>query len=471
MNKIAYSIFLPLVAGFLGAFLFQYLSPEQQVESVRVPSNQENYLTKQTYSPNLEIPDLVEASKLSTPSVVFIKTVSGEEATTWMDLFFYGYGSGRRISSGSGVIYSEDGYIITNNHVINDADEIEVISNKRTYKAEVVGIDPNTDLALLKIDAKNLPAIAVGNSRELQVGEWVLAVGNPFNLNSTVTAGIVSAKGRKLGLVKSNFPLESFIQTDAAINPGNSGGALVNLKGELVGINTAILSQTGSYAGYGFAVPSNVVQKVVEDLKEYNQVQKAFLGADYEDLDESTADYLGLETLNGAVVGYVSPDGAADKAGLKKGDVIIKVNNRPIEDKASLNEELNYYRPGDKISVVYLRENEAYSTMLTLNNAEGKPEIIKRQRFNSAALGAIFERVPKVEKERLRIENGVRLVQVRSGLFRKLNIPEGFVIIAINRKIVDTPEEVERILTKSRGRIILEGIRQNGEKALYTFYI
>jgi S1-C subfamily serine protease len=272
-------------------------------------------------------------------------------------MFFNGNGRENRVvGSGSGVIFSKDGYIMTNNHVINNAEKIEVVHNKRTYQAKIIGIDASTDLALLKIESNNLPAIKLTLSTAIEVGDWVVAVGNPFNLNSTVTAGIVSAKGRDIGVLKGQFPLESFIQTDAAINPGNSGGALVNLKGELVGINTAILSQTGSYSGYGFAVPSDIVSKVYNDLKQFGQVQKAFIGVDVADVTEEKLNILSLKEITGVYITYIEENGAADKGGLQKNDVILKINGKTISSKSSFDEQLSYYKPSDKVTLQISRD-------------------------------------------------------------------------------------------------------------------
>ena len=267
--------------------------------------------------------DFVAASQVAIPSVVYIKTISGQEEST-IDFFFFGNPNQKQASSGSGVIFSANGYVVTNNHVVDNAETIEVVHQKRSYPAKVIGLDPSTDLALLKIDAKALPAIRVADSRKLSVGEWVLAVGNPFNLTSTVTAGIISAKGRNINLVSAQFPIESFLQTDAAINPGNSGGALVNTRGELVGINTAIFSRTGSYTGYGFAVPSDIVKKVVEDLIKYGTVQKAFFGADVTEVDSKIGEKLGLPDYAGVAITELAPDGPAARSGLKVNDIILK---------------------------------------------------------------------------------------------------------------------------------------------------
>jgi serine protease Do len=414
--------------------------------------------------------DFVQASKMSTQSVVYIKTISQNNyGSSWMDWFF-GNGAGQSISSGSGVIYSSDGFIITNSHVVRDADNIEVILGKRTYEATLVGDDPSTDLAVLKVDGKNLPNIKVGSSRNVETGEWVLAVGNPFNLTSTVTAGIVSAKGRELNIMKSMFPIESFIQTDAAINPGNSGGALVNLEGELIGINTAILSKTGSYAGYGFAVPSDIVKKVVDDIIEYGEVQKAFFGAEVLDINSEIAGKIGTDDYSGVVVSYVQEDGAAADIDLQKGDIILKLDNELVNSRSQFEEILSYNSPGDKINVVFKRNSKIISNTVTLTNKEGTTELLKREVFTYKSLGADFEKVSKVERNLLNIEHGVRIIEVRNGLISQMNLGEGFIITHINKVAIKDPETLADILTKIQGRVYVQGVSKRGRKEIHRYY-
>jgi serine protease Do len=345
------SLLMPFGAGLAGAAVYiQFLAAvpaEKGTETAQqqsMPVHQTRWELPPAAAENVSF---AEAARQSTPSVVFVKTLSGDgqAPTSYFDLLFGGR-SGPVASSGSGVIYAEDGYIITNNHVVEGAKVVEVVHNRRTYKAAVVGTDPATDLAVLKVEAAGLPAIKLGRSSAVEVGEWALAVGNPFNLTSTVTAGIVSAKGREISFGKGLFPLESFIQTDAAINPGNSGGALVNIRGELIGINTAILSQTGSYTGYGFAVPVDVARKVVEDLIQYGEVQKAFVGAEVIDLDVDKAAELNVKADRGVVISHISQDGGAARAGLKTGDVITRINDIPVESRGQFDEIISYYRPG-----------------------------------------------------------------------------------------------------------------------------
>lgn len=412
----------------------------------------------------------VEASKLTTPSVVFIKNVSNVRYNSghWMDWFFEPRTS-QQVSTGSGVFYTKDGYIITNNHVIDDADEIEVIHNKRTYKAELIGTDPSTDLAIIKLEGNDFPSIKLGRSESVQVGEWVLAVGNPFNLTSTVTAGIVSAKGRNINILRDKFPIESFIQTDAAINPGNSGGALVNVNGELIGINTAILSRTGSYAGYGFAIPVDIVKKVASDLINYGEVQKVFLGAEYIDIDSKIAQELEVNGLNGVIITHVQDNWASDKAGLKKGDIILAINDKLIDGKSDLEERLGYLYPGDEMNLKIKRGDKTIVKNVVLTNREGTTEVIKKVIYKSEPLKVTFEKVSKVEQNLLGIDGGVKVVEVGAGFFSKLDIPPSFIITEINNTPIESPEKLEEILVKIRGRVIISGINSRGKKVYYPY--
>lgn len=482
MKQSLKTIALSLGAGFLGAFLFSMfqadlgLLPEGNTSSnLQENTTLVNNRVDRTDKSSMKV-DFTAASELSTESVVYIKTVSAKQYNrhTWFDLFFEGRGRSserQSLGSGSGVIFSEDGYIVTNNHVIEGADDIQVILNKKTYVAEVIGSDPSSDLALLKIDAQNLPAIPIGSSKSLKVGEWVLAVGNPFNLTSTVTAGIVSAKGRNIHILEDIFPIESFIQTDAAINPGNSGGALVNKEGKLVGINTAILSRTGSYAGYGFAIPADIVMKVVNDLKQFGEVQKAFMGVQTIDVTEDVAEQYDLKNLDGARVQLLEEDGAAAKAGMEEGDVIVQVGQEKVASKTSFDEQLSYYRPGDQVAIQYLRKGKTKTANITLTNIYGDTKVVKRQVFEAKSLGVEVEEVPKVERQRMGIESGIRLTKVYRGLIQRVGIEEGFVITTINNVPIKTPEELTEILERIRGRVIIQGIDKNGAGRYYSFYL
>jgi Do/DeqQ family serine protease len=479
MKKIIQNILISALAGFGGAFAFHSWMP--------VPQNTQATYTMNNHQPQpirkvggedgemqlLSPPDFVQASAVSTQSVVYIKNISRRQTVDLFDLYFGGggYQGDRVVASGSGVIFTADGYVVTNNHVIDGAESIEVIHNKKTYKAKIVGRDPSTDLALLKIDAKNMPNIRLGRSKDVQIGEWVLAVGNPFNLTSTVTAGIVSAKGRSLQLLSRNtrFPIESFIQTDAAINPGNSGGALVNLKGELIGINTAILSQTGSYTGYGFAVPVDIVAKVVGDLIQYGEVQKAFIGLEVSDLDSEIAKEFGIKDLEGVVIQKVMKEGAAFSAGLKKGDVILKINQEVINSKADFDENLSYFKPGDEINITYKRAGKVEQKKIKLTNKQGTTDVSKKETLSADDLGADLEVLPKVEKDKIGLKNGVRILNLRNGFFKNNGFEEGFIILKVNGVEVTTAEQALELITKSGRRITIEGLDKYGQFAYYSF--
>ena len=474
------TIFVGFIAGLAGAFVFQRLSPDPMAAyptKADLPTTSQ--YTAYPSAPSGEAParsaapplDFTDASAKATPSVVYIKSVrQNYNNQSMLDWFFNGGGAQQEVSSGSGVIFTQDGYIVTNNHVIDKALGVEVIYKRRTYPAVVVGTDPSTDLAVLKIEADNLPAIEVASSRDLRVGEWVLAVGNPFNLNSTVTAGIVSAKGREINILQGAFPIESFIQTDAAINPGNSGGALVNREGSLVGINTAILSRTGSYTGYGFAVPADIVRKIVDDLITYGEVQKAFFGGDVIDIEPKLAAQLKMKEVQGVMLHYLQNKGAAEQAGLAKGDIILKIQDVSVNTRSEFEEQLSYYSPGDEVHVVFQREGKLYETNLTLRNREGGIDFLKREVYTSEELGAEFERVSQVERDLLQITHGVRVTRVRDGLIRRLGLEEGFIITYINDAPINDPKDVVEKLKNARGRVIIKVVNTRGVKGVYSYY-
>lgn len=378
---------------------------------------------------------------------------------------------------GSGVILSKDGYIVTNNHVIDGADRLEVLLNDNsTYDARVIGTDESTDLALIKIDADNLHAIKIGDSEALKLGEWVLAVGNPFGFNSTVTAGIVSAKARSLGndSHRNKMGIEAFIQTDAALNPGNSGGALVNLNGELVGINAAIYSNTGSYTGFSFAIPTTIVAKVIADLREYGTVQRAVLGITVADLTAELAKEKGITaTKSGVLVASVSDRSTAKELGLKENDVIVAINGVEIKNLPELHEQLAKYRPGDEISVSYYSDNKKVTKKAVLRNTQGDTGITKKGDFSE--IGCAFMKVSDSTLKLLGISNGVQVAGLKGGPFKDAGVREGFIIIEINDRPVKTSEDVEEIYnrlmkddTNEDKLMILKGIYSNGKKGYYA---
>jgi S1-C subfamily serine protease len=474
--KTIQTIIVAFLAGTGGAWFYNSYT-QQKDESPATTDFQQvlNTSSQTTYQPNMvnaetprsmESVDFSDAAAKATPSVVYINSIaqSGVSYTYW-DMLFGGGGSHTQVSSGSGVIFSSDGYIVTNNHVVESAERIQVIYNKNVYDAELIGTDPSTDLAVLKIKESNLPAITLGSSRNLAVGEWVIAVGNPFSLASTVTAGIVSAKGRRINIVEDKFPIESFIQTDAAINPGNSGGALVNKNGELVGINTAILSRTGSYTGYAFAVPIDIAKKVVEDLVKYGLHQKGNFGATIGEYDYQNARKYGLDASNkvyrGVLVEKIESSGAAKNSGLAQGDIIVKVNDEDINTESAFEEKLSYFSPGDKINVTYLRGGRTTTVPVTLLNRFGDTNLVRRKIYNDAVLGANLEAV----------EYGVKIFKLKDGLLRKLGLPENYTIVAINRQRVKDPQEVIDFFTKYKGRVLLQGLTSSKEQLPLEFYL
>jgi Do/DeqQ family serine protease len=426
--------------------------------------------------------DLTEAAENSIHAVVHIKSTQLSKTQTIQQMpdlfdFFFGDGTGRqqqirtqpRVGFGSGVIISKDGYIVTNNHVIDGADEIDVkLNDNREFKGKLIGTDPNTDLALIKIEGNNLPTLPIGNSDALKVGEWVLAVGNPFNLTSTVTAGIVSAKARSLGVY--NGGIESFIQTDAAINQGNSGGALVNARGELVGINAVLSSPTGAYAGYGFAIPTSIMTKVVSDLKEFGTVQRAILGISGHDLgDERTKDK-DLGTVEGVYVAEVSDGSGAKAAGIEPGDVIIKIGDKKVHNMAELQESLTQYRPGDKVEVTLLRDKKEKTLNVTLKNLQGNTEVVKK--FDLAMLGAAFKPISDDVKRHLGVSYGLEVTGVDKGKFAEAGIKKGFVILKVNGTKITSEEDLSEVLkaaNQSPERVLfISGYYMSGRRANYA---
>ncbi len=369
-----------------------------------------------------------------------------------------------RVGSGSGVIINDSGYIVTNNHVVANADDIEVtLHDNRTFKASVVGTDPTTDLALIQIEETGLPTLPFINSDEVKVGEWVLAVGNPFSLNSTVTAGIVSAKGRNINILREQFAIESFIQTDAAINPGNSGGALVNLNGGLVGINTAIASPTGAYSGYGFAVPSNIVSKVVEDLLEYGAVQRGVLGVMIRSVDGNLIKEKDLNITSGAYVDSLLEDSAAKAAGILPGDVIVEVNGTEVVSSPSLQELIARYRPGDEVRVTVVRSGKKKTFNVVLSNTEGGREIVKKEKSEVLnVLGLEIETLPADKAQKLQIDGGVQVTRLYPGEIRRnTQMREGFIITKVDGKKVSSKEQFLKMIEGKKGGTMVEGIYEN----------
>jgi len=465
--------FLLVIAGALIA-VWTYSTFFDKKEVVTISERQPLKYAALPTDSGAALPDLTYAAEKSVHTVVHIATQSvrgggWSSGNPFLDDFFGLHRQQPQIAQGfgSGVILSTDGYIVTNNHVIEDAQKIKVILNdKREFEADLVGTDPSTDIALLKIDAKDLPFLTYGDSDKLKLGEWVLAVGNPFNLTSTVTAGIVSARARNLGINNDQMAIESYIQTDAAVNPGNSGGALVNQQGELVGINAAIASRTGSYSGYSFAVPVTIAKKVVDDLKEFGEVQRALLGVTIGDVNAEVADELNLDEVEGVYVGGVTDNGAAKEAGIREKDVIISIGGEKVNSSAELQEKISQYRPGDDVKVVVLRNGEKKQFTVTLRNKHGDTQIV---RDNKSVLGAEFEPVTNREKQELDIDYGIKIKKLDRGKLKDAGLKEGFIITNVNKKPIYEVNDLKREIGNARGGILVEGIYPNGELAYYVF--
>ncbi len=467
MKKIASLILISALGGAitLGTYILFFDKPQIQIEKKvdslfnAIPTNYSNEM----YS-SAENTDFTVAAEKTVNAVVHVKNTMFKTIQDPFAEFFYGQGSGTRqfsqIGTGSGVIISADGYIVTNNHVINDATDIEVtLNDKKTYKAKLIGADPNSDVALLKIDTKDLSYITLGDSDAIKVGEWVLAVGNPYNLTSTVTAGIISAKGRDL---EGNSGIDSFIQTDAAVNAGNSGGALVNIRGELIGINTAISSMTGSFVGYSFAIPSNIIKKVIEDLMEFGNVQKAILGVNGVELNSELADKLNIENTSGFYISNVVENSGAQKAGLKANDIIVKLDQVKIATFADLNGYISTKRPNDVVDVVFLRNGKRWQTNVTL---------IKYQITKVLALGLGLENLSSAELKKLNIANGVRITEITNKELTNYGVKKGYVITSIDDNKVYTIDDVNNMIAnKSSGQAMRIEMRNlKGEQERYIF--
>lgn len=445
-NIFSYGAIALLSAGItLGAYKM-FLEPKNFVEY----AENGNGFVKTAFNNNpliaAENSDFSNAAEATVDAVVHVKNTAVQTYVDPFEQFFYGTNKGReytQVGTGSGVIISPDGYIITNYHVVANATEISItLNNKKEYKAKLIGSDEAIDIALVKIEATDLPFITFADSDQVKLGEWVLAVGNPYNLTSTVTAGIVSAKGRDLG---NNGRIESYIQTDAAVNPGNSGGALVNTRGELIGINTAISSQTGSYVGYSFAVPSNIAKKVVEDLVEFGNTQRAYLGIRFVELNAENAKELHTDITEGIYINKIIEKGAASESNLKINDIIVQINNVKIKKLADLNGQMNAHRPGDQIQVTVLRNGTEQVIPVVLKNEFGK-ETYGATEFIDNVLGMELSELSSQQKKQYNITYGVSIVKLNNDSFKKYGINEGAVILAVERQKVSKVDDVEQYL-------------------------
>ena len=463
--------------GMLNKAKNESLAEQEQLqeETVSQVEQVQPRVQRTAFLPTENTPDFVDAAENSVDAVVHIMTKVVKQSNTYEDFFgallgqIYGYPGQSRsntmVAYGSGVVLTPDGYIVTNNHVVEGADEVEVTFNNKVKKtATIIGTDPTTDLALIKVEASDLPFLTFGDSDNVRIGEWVLAVGNPFNLTSTVTAGIVSAKARNLSILGEGTSVESFIQTDAAVNPGNSGGALVNTKGELVGINAAIASHTGSYEGYSFAIPSNIVRKVVDDLLLYGTAQRGYLGVQIAELTQELAEKEGLENIEGVYVGEVTEGGAAKLAGMQNGDVITAINGKKVNSTTQLKESIGQYRPGDKVDVEVNRNGRHHHYELTLLNEAGNVNLVKNgDAFYNSEFGLMLQPINQNEMSRLNIKNGLRIVEIRQGRFMNSGVPVDFVITKVNGYAVHSKSELENALKNTRSRrTTIEGVFPNG---------
>lgn len=438
-----------------------------------VYSSVENANIRQVSFGEQNFPDFTYAAESCVDGVVFVKVVKREQGGGQASILdhFFGFGTPysmprERAGSGSGVIITPDGYIVTNNHVVAGATQIEVtLNDNKTFPAKLVGTDPVTDVALLKVDAEGLPAIPFGDSDALRLGEWVLAIGSPFNLRSTITAGIVSAKGRSLPDMSGEFKIESFIQTDAAVNPGNSGGALVNVKGELVGINTAIASNTGSYTGYSFAVPVAIVKKVIDDIKEHGSVQRAILGISMVELTQELASLAQMEgNFSGVYVAELNRSGAAYKAGVREGDILVAIDGKKMKNPSEVQAAINTHRPGDVVELLVFRDGKEISMSATL---QGESNVSAADGDNPVVLGAVLAEPDAALLKTLRIRGGVEIAEIGNGKFKQAGVSKGFIITHINQTPVSSVKEVVEIVEKAKRAILVEGMYKNGDVYYY----
>lgn len=456
---------------------------EQMVETTEIEEVQPMpQVHRAAYLPTENTPDFVDAAEASVNAVVHIKTTIVRKTTTYNDFFgaflehLYGIPgqtqNNTMVAYGSGVVLSPDGYIVTNNHVVEGADAVEVtFNNKVIREATIVGTDPTSDLALIKVEGSDLDYLVFGDSDKVKVGEWVLAVGNPFNLTSTVTAGIVSAKARDISILGEGSNVESFIQTDAAVNRGNSGGALVNTRGELIGINAAIASHTGSYEGYSFAIPSNIVRKVVDDLLMYGETQRAYIGVSPREMNAKLAEQVGMKEIKGVYVAGVTQNGAAEKAGIQQGDVLTRINGNDVNTVTQLLESVRQYRPGDEVKIQVVRNGHTENYKVRLLNESGSTEMVKRgESFYNGTFGLVLQPISQQDMKALGINGGLRIVEIRQGAFQGAGV-EGFIITSVAGKSVASKTDLENALAGNRSRkTYIEGLYPNGMRMTFEYY-
>ena len=477
MKKGILTIVLSALLGGVVAFaVTKSMTPDNPGRQVVVSADGAQYRTV-----NLDMtdyPDFTYAAESAVDAVVYVKVtvkdVTRRIPNSIFD-FFFGYEGTpqerERVGSGSGVIIRPDGYIVTNNHVVEDASKIEVtLNNNKTFEAQLIGTDPATDVALIKIDAQGLPVIPFGDSDNLRLGEWVIAIGSPYDLRSTITAGIVSAKGRSMPNYDGEFKIESFIQTDAAVNPGNSGGALVDKAGNLVGINTAIVSQTGSYTGYSFAIPSNIVKKIAFDLIDYGSVKRAVLGVTMRQLDDKLAAELKLSSPNGVYIVEVLKGSAADEAGMKEKDVIVAIDSVKVTNASEVQEQVNKFHPGDKTVIMVVRDGKEKALDVTFKGTAAENGSVDEE-GGVAFYGARLKQAPKEILERLDIKHGVEIVSVGPGKVMDAGVSEGFIIMYVNDEPVSKPQDEIDIIKKSKRAVFVEGVTPYGKVSYFGFGI
>ena len=481
MKKYLVTVLISVAAAALTAFLFLRISSNNGAAGYVYGADSITTGGQPVYrTVNLsqtEYPDFTFAAESAVEAVVYVKvTVKTSRQEEMMDPFFRFFfgdegmgGSQARQASGSGVIIREDGYIVTNNHVVENAEKVEVtLNNNKTYEATIVGTDPATDVALIKVEETGLPTVPFGNSDELRLGQWVLAIGSPYDLRSTITAGIVSAKGRQMQHSTRELKIESFIQTDAAVNPGNSGGALVNEKGELVGINTAIISQTGSYSGYSFAIPSNLVKKVIGDIIEFGSVKRALLGITMQEIDSKKAEELKLSSPEGVYIVEVSKGSAADKAGLKSGDVLVAVGSLNVKSMAEVQAQVASYRPGDKTKVKVVRDGKPLEFEVTFLSSDESVAQVSSD-GSVSFYGATLKAADSKLLARLGLKRGVLIEEAGSGKMAQSGASDGFVILYVNDQPVSTPQDVVNIAKKAKRSVFFQGVTSSGREAYFGF--
>jgi|688.fasta_scaffold18515_9 Do/DeqQ family serine protease len=486
MKKNLMLVAMAFAGGIISLGAYRIFFDNQSLSALNVAPNIPVYSASYAALPIDGSIDFTAAAERTVNTVVHVKTQSIMQPVynPWSDFFGYRQEPQVQMSSGSGVIISNDGYVITNNHVVEGAEKLLVtLNNNKSYEGTLVGRDPSTDIAVIKIEEKNLPAIVWGSSDEVKIGQWVIAVGNPFDLTSTVTAGIVSAKARNINLLGSDnrtneevFPVESFIQTDAAVNPGNSGGALVNTRGELIGINTAIASRTGAFAGYSFAVPSSIARKIAQDIIEFGHVQRAFIGVRISDVTEEVAKDAGLKEVAGIQVQSLTDGGAAQDSGIREGDIIQKIGEASVKNVPQLQEQVSRYRPGDKVKVTVWRDSKAQMVDVVLRNRSGKPQLEDFSKASTSAggsiqsLGATFGEPATEDISKLRITGGAKVTDLQPGKFKSIGMQKGFIVTKIDGMTINNPEDLKTALEGKEGKYVeIKGYYSNGMEAMYGF--